>query len=161
MKITVFTADRRFTLNTDDERAIFLFNRLVKTLIGDKEVIQTELKTPTASEVSTVVIPQKNPQSTCLVHKGFLYVRCPDCGKERGFCAKTPINSFECLECGTNFELPEQMALVKFTCKCGKYLKYRTNITDKSFDIPCLECGSPNSVFFYEKDREYKNAGKF
>lgn len=31
---------------------------------------------------------------------GFLYVRCEKCGQERGFCAKTPISSCYCRECG-------------------------------------------------------------
>lgn len=32
---------------------------------------------------------------------GFLYVRCEKCGQERGFCAKTPISSCYCRECGS------------------------------------------------------------
>ena len=36
---------------------------------------------------------------------GFLYVRCEKCGQERGFCAKTPISSCYCRECGGKTEL--------------------------------------------------------
>lgn len=49
---------------------------------------------------------------------GFLYVRCEKCGQERGFCAKTPISSCYCRECGGKTEL-KNMRQVKIWCECG------------------------------------------
>lgn len=58
---------------------------------------------------------------------GFLYVRCEKCGQERGFCAKTPISSCYCRECGGKTEL-KNMRQVKIWCECGSAYRYHTNI---------------------------------
>lgn len=50
---------------------------------------------------------------------GFLYVRCEKCGQERGFCAKTPISSCYCRECGGKTEL-KNMRQVKIWCEDRK-----------------------------------------
>lgn len=70
---------------------------------------------------------------------GFLYVRCEKCGQERGFCAKTPISSCYCRECGGKTEL-KNMRQVKIWCECGSAYRYHTNIQDAAFDMPCLNC---------------------
>lgn len=33
-------------------------------------------------------------------------------------------------------------------CECGQKGAYLTNITDWAFDIPCVRCGSPNTVAY-------------
>lgn len=73
---------------------------------------------------------------------GFLYVRCEKCGQERGFCAKTPISSYYCRECGGKTEL-KNMRQVKIWCECGSAYRYHTNIQDAAFDTPCLNCEAP------------------
>lgn len=93
-------------------------------------------------------------------HKGFLYVRCPDCGAERGFCAKTPIKEFTCKKCGHRHALPERLSLVDFGCKCGSLYRYLTNITSPAFDIACFKCGAPNTVFLNGKTGNYDDGSK-
>lgn len=74
-------------------------------------------------------------------YTGFLYVRCESCGKEKGFCTKLPISFHKC-ECGHKTVLRDlRAAFVK--CKCGSDFKYKTNIKDRVFTIPCLKCESP------------------
>ena len=93
-------------------------------------------------------------------HKGFLYVRCPDCGAERGLCTKTPITEFTCRKCGNRHTLPERLSLVDFRCKCGSLYRYLTNITSHAFDIACFKCGAPNTVFFNGKTGNYDDGSK-
>lgn len=77
-------------------------------------------------------------------YKGFLLVKCEECGKIRGFCAKNPATSSRC-ECGHRTELRDlKPAYLK--CKCGSQFKYKTNITDETFDYTCLNCGGPIDV---------------
>lgn len=74
-------------------------------------------------------------------YKGFLIVKCEECGKVKGFCAKQPIRQYVC-ECGGKTELRD-LKMVRLKCKCGAQFNYKTNITDETFDFPCLECGNP------------------
>lgn len=68
---------------------------------------------------------------------GFLYVRCEKCGQERGFCAKTPISSCYCRECGGKTEL-------------------KNNIQDAAFDMPCLNCEAPVALEWNENKNRYQ-----
>ena len=69
--------------------------------------------TPTAESA------RRAPETpTAAKFTGFLYVRCEKCGRERGFCAKTPISSCYCRECGGKTEL-KNMRQVKIWCECG------------------------------------------
>lgn len=86
---------------------------------------------------------------------GFLYVRCEKCGQERGFCAKTPISSYYCRECGGKTEL-KNMRQVKIWCECGSAYRYHTNIQDPAFDMPCLACEAPVAIEWNEHKGRYQ-----
>lgn len=74
-------------------------------------------------------------------YRGFLIIRCAECGQTKGFCAKTPITTYRC-DCGARTELHD-LKRVFMNCKCGSTYKYKTNITDERFEHTCLNCGSP------------------
>ncbi len=64
----------------------------------------------------------------------FLYVRCEKCGQERGFCAKTPISSCYCRECGGNYGLqlnrpPQSWCYVVGPGECHKELQEQVKAT--------------------------------
>lgn len=86
---------------------------------------------------------------------GFLYVRCEKCGQERGFCAKTPISSCYCRECGGKTEL-KNMRQAKIWCECGSAYRYHTNIQDAAFDMPCLNCEAPVALEWNENKNRYQ-----
>lgn len=81
--------------------------------------------------------PQREPE----VYKGFLIIRCEQCGEIRAFCAKTPITRNTC-KCGHTTEL-RGLKPLHLKCKCGSTFNYRTNVTGNTFEWPCLNCGSP------------------
>lgn len=102
-------------------------HRRVDSLFGNFRVSQ-EAKTEK---------PQAEPEE----YRGFLLIKCKHCGKLKGFCTKTPITEFTC-ECGEKTALHDlKPAYLK--CKCGGQYKYKTNVTDETFDYNCLNCGSP------------------
>lgn len=77
-------------------------------------------------------------------YKGFLLIRCPECGEVRGFCTKAAVTESICRNCGTRIPL-ECLIPAHVNCgKCGSHFKYRTNIdTDGPVHIACLECEAP------------------
>lgn len=106
--------------------------------------------TPTAESA------RRAPETpTAAKFTGFLYVRCEKCGQERGFCAKTPISSCYCRECGGKTEL-KNMRQVKIWCECGSAYRYHTNIQDAAFDMPCLNCEAPVALEWNENKNRYQ-----
>lgn len=81
-------------------------------------------------------------ETTPKTYKGFLLIRCAQCGELRGFCAKQPISSYRCATC--NGETPlHDLTSAHIRCKCGKHFKYRTNFEEDVFTYSCLSCGAP------------------
>ena len=64
-------------------------------------------------------------ETTPKTYKGFLLIRCAQCGDLRGFCAKQPISSYRCAACGGETPLHD-LTSAHIRCKCGKSFKYRT-----------------------------------
>lgn len=85
--------------------------------------------------------PEKPEEHEPEEYRGFLLIKCEHCGKIKGFCAKTPISEFTC-DCGEKTELYD-LKPAHLHCKCGSNWKYKTNITDETFDYNRLNCGSP------------------
>lgn len=82
-------------------------------------------------------------ETTPKTYKGFLLIRCAQCGELRGFCAKQPISSYRCATC--NGETPlHDLTSAHIRCKCGKHFKYRTNFEEDFFTYSCLSCGAPS-----------------
>lgn len=87
-------------------------------------------------------------------YKGFLIVKCPQCGKIKSFCSKKPIKSSFC-SCGNDVELKDLRKVV-LDCKCGKSWRYMTNIKSDKFTHNCLDCGSPIDVEFNTRRGYYE-----
>lgn len=164
MRLTISTDNKRFSTKLEDAECDALFVKLVMSVIDPEKFTQK-------SSSEKVVLPEAEcpaPESPIHVpetgyseeqprgHKGFLYVRCPKCGKEHGFCVKFPITSCTCKSCGSSFPLPDDMAQVSFTCECGHDYRYETNIEDAAFEMPCLNCGSPVSLEYNPKSKSYQ-----
>ena len=89
-------------------------------------------------------------------HKGFLLVRCEDCGAIRGFCAKTPTDYFVCRECGHETHLPDDMVQAVVKCDCGGEYRYRTNVCDAAgFEAVCIGCGKTHKLQYDPCDNMY------
>lgn len=75
--------------------------------------------------------------------KGFLILRCHECGDVKDFFAKERITSSRC-KCGCEIELDDLIPAYANCGKCGKAIKYRTNIRDDyPVTVHCLDCGAP------------------
>lgn len=88
-------------------------------------------------------------------YSGFLYVKCSHCGNIKAFCAKIKHKYYLCHECGGKTDL-ENLVPLYINCECGCRAKYMTNMTDKVFDVNCLNCGAPVAVTWNEKKKLYE-----
>lgn len=105
----------------------------------------------------TWAIPDRaEAEETALkTYKGFLLIRCAQCGDLRGFCVKKPISSYRCAACGGETPLHD-LTSAHIRCKCGKSFKYRTNIEEDSITYSCLSCGAPVDLAYNKKARAYQ-----
>ena len=76
------------------------------------------------------------------MYKGFLLIRCDDCGSVKGFCAKQPIDRFRCDDCGGTTKLRDLRCAFQ-ECTCGRTFKYKTNEKSDVITNNCIECGKP------------------
>jgi len=86
-------------------------------------------------------------------YKGFLLIKCQQCGKLKGFCAKTPINSYFC-NCGWETPLSHLKVAIA-DCECGQHWIYRTNAEDNIIEVNCIECGNPIDMSYNPKKKVY------
>lgn len=86
-------------------------------------------------------------------YKGFLLIKCEQCGKLKGFCSKFPISWSKC-ECGWKTTLNGMHGALA-DCECGKRWVYQTNADDDIIEVNCIECGSPIDMSYNPKQRMY------
>ena len=87
-------------------------------------------------------------------YRGFLVVKCQHCGHTKGFLARQEISNYKC-DCGGITPLGDLVPLTAL-CECRKRWRYMTNLTDDSFEINCIHCGSPIPVFWNDKKHKYE-----
>ena len=88
-------------------------------------------------------------------YSGFLHIKCQHCGKEKTYCSKHGIKYHECKNCGERTELKDLVRLYT-NCECGRKAAYWTNMTEKAFDVRCVDCGQPVAVMYNKKKNLYE-----
>lgn len=88
-------------------------------------------------------------------YSGFLHIKCQHCGKEKTYCSKHGIKYHECKNCGKRTELKDLVRLYT-NCECGRKAAYWTNMTEKAFDVLCVDCGQPVAVMYNKKKNLYE-----
>ena len=86
--------------------------------------------------------------------EGFAHILCPWCGAEDSFHVKKPTTVLTCRMCRRTIDLP-QGTRVTVNCECGFKMKALTNRTDDMFEVPCVNCGNPNSVVYRPDKKRY------
>lgn len=87
-------------------------------------------------------------------YKGFLLVRCPECGEDRAFCVKQPITYTSCHRCGAKIEL-KALRPAYLNCTCGGSFRYETNIGAERFTLECLNCKKPVELAINSRDTAF------
>lgn len=177
MKVRISIPGTYMAMEMEEEQARATFHKMAELLwlMGGRKQVMDEPgeagaqpenpgpSTPTMSKVEAVAedtgvltedVQELYPKVISSGYGGFLYIRCPACGKTKGFCAKARLNNFRC-DCGAVTRM-ENMVPLFMKCECGRQAKYLTNMTDKEFDITCYDCGAPVAVGWNEKKQMYE-----
>lgn len=166
----------------DEERAYRMFRKMVELLCisgtgsareaaaGMEPMPEFDCEPASETEVEMEPVPEVVNQA-CVMEEpdepeepvapmisigygGFLYIKCPDCGKVKGFCAKTRIGNFRC-DCGSVTKL-ENLVQLYMNCECGRNARYLTNMEEPVFDIVCYDCGNPVPTAWNPKKKQYE-----
>lgn len=149
--LTITTETRRFVLKENAEQSEKKFNEIIMGLLGlQKGKEETEIE----HAENRVATHQESKDGH--KYKGFLYIRCPECGTERGLCSKAGQHSIHCDECGCNDEFEEALIPMYVKCECGSSFKYMTNKKEEMFDMACLNCKAPVPVKYNSKKNCYE-----
>ncbi len=179
MKVRVSIPGTYMAMEMEEEQARVTFRKMAELLwvFGNKSQKQPENlmdgnekepKKPVSiipsapepeSEIEATEVPEEDgeepaPKIISPGYGGYLYMKCPVCGKIRGFCAKTRLSYYRC-ECGAVTRM-EHMVPLYMKCECGRQARYMTNITEAEFDMTCYDCGSPVAMQWNEKKEQYE-----
>lgn len=165
MKVRISMPGLYTAMELGEERAYKTFRKLNEVLLGlqgreTSEKPKAEIK----AEPEPIIIhntlecmeSDKTPEPIRPKYRGFLYIRCPECGTVKGFYMKKESDHYHCDSCGARSEFEKPLVPLQVRCECGQRFNYLTNLTDTAFDIPCLECGAPVAVQWNEKKGLYE-----
>ena len=155
MKVRVSILGASAVRDYDDETAIRLFRELSCRVLGLEEPVGNPVLAEPEKVAENVPELVKMAPPKLEGYKGFLYLKCPECGTERGFNIKNPITEFTCRECGAAFAV-EDLVPLYVNCECGSSFRYRTNKQEDMFDMTCLNCGQPVAVSWNAKKGIYE-----
>lgn len=79
----------------------------------------------------------------------YLLLRCSACQNIRGYRAPKTNKAQTCKACGAQIPLAN-LTKIHVWCECGRTWNYRTNLTGRLEEFPCIDCGSPLTV---ERDK--------
>lgn len=170
MKVRVSMPGAYMAVEMDEERAYRTFRKVTELLcisgtgmltpasvpapelgpeiMPEAEVVEPKIKVLDAPE------PEEHGKMISIGYGGFLYIKCPDCGKIKGFCAKVRLSNFRC-DCGSVTRL-ENLVPLYLNCECGRNARYLTNMDEPAFDVVCYDCGNPVAVEWNQKKKQYE-----
>ena len=108
----------------------------------------------TARMFGTEPKPSRNFHDDEGPYKGFLMVKCEECGAVKAFCAKRETYGFKCDKCGAQTPL-EKLRPMFMRCKCGKEFRYKTNLTEKYVTHTCISCHAPVDMELNRRETAY------
>lgn len=158
MSLTISTGKSRFVLKMEDVESEKTFREILRMIVFRNEIKPEPMKNTCTEQKKTCVeksfaVP-KSPDIDCKTsykYKGFLYMRCPSCGKVRGFCMKNESDRYTCNECGNSHVFEAPLIPMYVRCECGSSFTYKTNMDRETFDITCIQCGAPVAIAYNEK----------
>ena len=90
---------------------------------------------------------------------GFLMLQCEGCGAVHSFYTKHKLYSCHCNKCKTETPL-EELIPVYMQCKCGRNVKYRTNLREPLVMGTCISCGKPVALRLNYRKTAYVTLGR-
>lgn len=161
MHIRIKTPIAELTADLAEEQVSEILRKALSYALGSDPSVSSQPNNPTSAVVSSPITTEPVQKRTHTLSdfpdkvefKGFLFLKCEECGKFKAFMPKTPIHKHRC-DCGHTTILRDVRAMV-VECKCGARFKYLTNAKDSILSIDCYNCGSPVDLEYHERKKEY------
>lgn len=167
MKIRISATGRSVSLDIENQEiAEAVFNKLAIMLLGISKEYQDKrnhiVPPDKKRNPEKAVVPMQEEkevveeEAETYSGKGFLYMKCPECGAVKGFTSNKELKGYHCFECGADTLFQEQLKKIRLKCECGNYSEYLTNMDESMFDITCINCGNPVAVQWNDKKQIYE-----
>lgn len=167
MKIRISATGRSVSLDIENrEIAEAVFNKLAIMLLGISKEYQDKRKNVGQKKKTPEIIVLEQEEKEAIEDepaeaetysgKGFLYMKCRECGTVKGFTTNKELKGYHCFECGADTPFQEALKKIRLKCECGSYFEYLTNMDADMFDIACLNCGNPVAVQWNDKKQIYE-----
>lgn len=159
MKIRIDTPIARLTADLPEDQVKDLLRIALEYVTGNSGVVFRPAEdVQPANPAPKIFIPKEDPKprenAAEAGYKGFLYIKCEECGSTKGFCVKAPLKESRC-DCGHATPLKDLKPMY-VNCKCGESFKYMTNLTDDTASMNCIHCGSPVDLKYHGKKGVYQ-----
>ena len=164
MQITLITSKVSISCDLQEHEVNDLLRTAMRYVTGEYEgrkcvhpveVIPVQEPAVPSHDIRDLQKTRPNPEEEG--YKGFLYIKCEDCGTIKGYCSKTPRHFHRC-ECGHETPLKD-LEVMRVNCVCGADFKYRTNLTEDIHTMTCMNCGQPVELEHNVKRRMYQTMG--
>jgi len=159
MKIKIAVTGAAVVMDMEENEAMKMFQRLSAQLLGIAlEADQRNDKAAGQGRAEQGHRPEETVAHAeeAYKYRGFLYVKCPDCGNTYGYCSNEATTHFYCRKCGRKHVFTEPLKPLYLNCECGKYSKYMTNMEAEMFDVECIQCHTPVAVKYNRKKGCYE-----
>ena len=93
-------------------------------------------------EKKTDQVPETTISEAAEEYKGFLHIRCEECGETISYNAKEPETQHKCKKCGHVTQLRALKPMYAECKACGSSWKYMTNRNTAELTQECLQCGN-------------------
>lgn len=155
MKVRISIPGAYTAVEFEEEKGIETFRKLNEVLLGIRSRDAVPQKKPSgAAEEPEPALTE--PEPIRMKYRGFMYIKCPSCGAEKGFHMRQESDHYHCDSCGARSVFVDPLVPLLVNCECGRRSRYMTNKKDPMFDITCLDCGSPVAVSWNEKKQLYE-----
>lgn len=150
--------------NNDDEIAA---QKVVRQPEVSKKKTASRVETMFGDYKSRIPIPSVIPKMPAVrspkpeqeeSYRGFLLIRCEECGKLRGFYVNKPQTQYYC-KCGHVTPLVGLRPLYLNCKECGDSIKYMTNEKRDSLTYDCLTCDNPTDLEINQRGTAYITVG--
>lgn len=159
MKVRISIPGAYTAMEFEEGKGIEVFRKLNEVLLGIRGREAVPQKKPSGAAEPTAEEPESvltEPEPVRMKYRGFMYIKCPSCGAEKGFHMRQKSDHYHCDSCGTRSVFEDLLVPLLVNCECGRRSRYMTNKKDPMFDITCLDCGSPVAVSWNEKKQLYE-----
>jgi hypothetical protein len=138
----------------DDEKLVRAILRSVKRHLEPPKTAGGGIEEKAPPEPAAPA-PENKKEEVEEGYRGFLLVKCQNCGKIYAYNARGETTESTCRECGHVTPL-RMLAQALFECpECGTKWNYKTNLTDADAACRCVRCGAEMRSRWHKNLRKY------